>query len=74
MDQYEKDRDNKLESCNQEKEKFKSKIEEKNKKIEIIYRELNELRTKEGKGEANMEQISEDPKQKLYDEIKILKI
>ena len=62
MDQYEKDRDNKLESCNQEKEKFKSKIEEKNKKIEIIYRELNELRTKEGKGEANMEQISEDPK------------
>ena len=62
MDQYEKDRDNKLESCNQEKEKIKSKIEKKNKKIEIIYRELNELRTKEGKGEANMEQISEDPK------------
>ena len=67
-------RDNKLVSFNQEKVILKSEIEEKNKKIEIIYRELNELRVKEGKEEANMEKISEDPKQKLYDEIKLLKI
>lgn len=67
-------RDNKLVSFNQEKVILKSEIEEKNKKIEIIYRELKELRAKEGKGETNMVQISEDPKQKLYDEIKLLKI
>ena len=74
LDQYEKDRDNKLEQFNQEKEILKSEIDEKNKKIEIIYRELNELRAKEGKGEADIKKIEEDPKQKLYDEIKELKL
>ena len=49
-------------------------IDEKNKKIEMIHRELNELRIKEGKGEADITKLSEDPKQKLYDEIKELKI
>lgn len=33
-------------------------------------RELNEIRTKEGKSEANVDSLIEDPKQKLYDEIK----
>ena len=40
------------------------------KKLEVALRELNELRAKEGKEEANMEKMLEDPKNKLYDEIK----
>ena len=74
LDQYEKDRDIKLEQFDQEKKILKSEIEEKNKKIEIIYRELNEFRAKEGKGEADINKIEQDPKQKLYDEIKELKL
>ena len=73
LDQYEKEKDTNLESFNNEKQILKSELEEKNKKIGIIYRELNELRAKEGKGEADITKISEDPKQKLYDEIKELK-
>ena len=73
LDQYEKERETNLESFNNEKQIFASEIEEKNKKIEIIYRELNELRAKEGKDEADITKISEDPKQKLYEEIKQLK-
>jgi len=74
LDQYEKDRDIKLEQFDQEKKILKSEIDEKNKKIEIIYRELNEFRAKEGKGEADINKIEQDPKQKLYDEIKELKL
>ena len=73
LDQYEKEKDTNLESFNNEKQILKSELEEKNKKIGIIYRELNELRAKEGKGEADITKISGDPKQKLYDEIKELK-
>ena len=51
-----------------------SDLDDKNKKLEVALRELNEIRNKEGKGEANMEKIMEDPKQKLYDEIKEYKM
>ena len=56
-----------------EKEVLESEVEDKKKKLEVALRELNELRVKEGKGEANLEKMADDPKQKLYDEINDLK-
>ena len=70
LDQYEKDKDIKAKEFQHEKDVLQSEIEDKTKKLEVALRELNELRAKEGKGEANMDQMMEDPKQKLYDEIK----
>ena len=70
LDQYEKDRELKLKKFNHEKDVLLSELDDKNKKLEVALRELNEIRVKEGKGEANVEKMMEDPKQKLYDEIK----
>ena len=73
LDQYEKDKEDKDKEFQHQKEVLQSEIDDKSKKLEVALRELNEIRAKEGKGEANIEQMSEDPKQKLYDEIKELK-
>ena len=70
LDQYEKNKDITVKKLQHEKDVLQSEIEDKTKKLEVALRELNELRAKEGKGEANMDQLMEDPKQKLYDEIK----
>ena len=73
LDQYEKDKENKAKEFKHEKEVLQSEVEDKTKKLEVALRELNEIRAKEGKGEVNLDQVAEDPKQKLYDEIKDLK-
>ena len=73
LDQYEKDKENKAKEFKHEKEVLQSEVDDKTKKLEVALRELNEIRAKEGKGEANLDQMAEDPKQKLYDEIKELK-
>ena len=73
LDQYEKEKEDKDKEFQHQKEVLQSEIDDKSKKLEVALRELNEIRAKEGKGEANLEQMSEDPKQKLYDEIKELK-
>ena len=73
LDQYEKDKENKAKEFKHEKEVLQSEVDDKTKKLEVALRELNEIRAKEGKGEANLDQMAEDPKQKLYDEIKDLK-
>ena len=70
LDQYEKDKELKLKEFKHEKDVLLSELDDKNKKLEVALRELNEIRVKEGKGEANVEKMMEDPKQKLYDEIK----
>jgi chromosome segregation ATPase len=71
LEQNEKDKEIKLKELQKEKEVLEYEIKDKSKKLEIALRELNELRSnKEGEGEANKEITSEDPKQKLYDEIK----
>lgn len=73
LDQYEKDRENKAKEFKHEKEVLQSEVDDKTKKLEVALRELNEIRAKEGQGEVNLDQMAEDPKQKLYDEIKDLK-
>lgn len=73
LDQYEKDKEAKAKEFQHQKEVMQSEIDDKTKKLEVALRELNEIRAKEGKGEANIEEMTEDPKQKLYDEIKELK-
>ena len=73
LDEYEKDKEDKAKEFKHEKEVLQSEVEDKTKKLEVALRELNEIRAKEGKGEVNLDQVAEDPKQKLYDEIKELK-
>ena len=73
LDQYEKDKEDKVKEFKHEKEVLQSEVDDKTKKLEVALRELNEIRAKEGKGEVNLDQVAEDPKQKLYDEIKELK-
>ena len=73
LDQYETEKDNKEKQFQHEKEVLQTEVDDKSKKLEVALRELNEIRAKEGKGEANLDQMAEDPKQKLYDEIKDLK-
>ena len=70
IDQYEKDKEIKLKEFQHEKEVLQSEVDDKRKKLEVALRELNEIRAKEGKGEANIQKMMDDPKQKLYDEIK----
>ena len=52
LDQYEKDKENNLKEFQHEKEVLLSELEDKKKKLEVALRELNEIRAKEGKGEA----------------------
>ena len=73
LDQYEKDKEDKAKEFKHEKDVLQSEVDDKTKKLEVALRELNEMRAKEGKGEVNLDQVAEDPKQKLYDEIKDLK-
>ena len=70
LDQYDKEKDKKDQEYKHQKDVFQSEIDDKTKKLEVVLRELNEIRAKEGKGEANVNSMVEDPKQKLYDEIK----
>ena len=70
LDLYEKDKEEKLKEFKHEKEVLQSELDDKSKKLEVALRELNELRVLGGQGEANINQMMEDPKQKLYDEIK----
>ena len=70
LEQSKKDKESKLKELQKEKEVLEYEIKDKSKKLETALRELNELRSKEGEGEANKEISSEDPKQKLYNEIK----
>ena len=70
IDQYEKDKEIKLKEFQHEKEVLQSEVDDKRKKLEVALRELNEIRAKEGKGEANIQKMMDYPKQKLYDEIK----
>ena len=70
LDFYEKDKEERLKEFKHEKEVLQSELDDKSKKLEVALRELNELRVLGGQGEANINQMMEDPKQKLYDEIK----
>ena len=70
LDLYEKDKEERLKEFKHEKEVLQSELDDKSKKLEVALRELNELRVLGGQGEANINQMMEDPKQKLYDEIK----
>ena len=70
IDQYEREKEIKLKEFQHEKEVLQSEVDDKRKKLEVALRELNEIRAKEGKGEANIQKMMDDPKQKLYDEIK----
>ena len=70
LDQYEKEKEKRIKEFQHEKEVLQSEVDDKQKKLDIALRELNEIREKHGEGEANMEKMMVDPKQKLYDEIK----
>ena len=69
LDLYDQEKETKLKEFQHEKEVLKSELEDKSKKLEVALRELNELRTSGGQGEANIDKLMQDPKQKLYDEI-----
>ena len=70
LDQYEKEKEEREKEFKHEKDVLLSEVNDKTKRLEVVLRELNEIRTKEGKSEANVDSLIEDPKQKLYDEIK----
>ena len=70
LDQYEKEKEEREKAFKHEKDVLLSEVNDKSKRLEVVLRELNEIRTKEGKSEANVDSLIEDPKQKLYDEIK----
>ena len=74
LDQYEKQKDEKEKQFKHEKDVLLSDVNDKTKRLEVVLRELNEIRIKEGKSEANIDSLVKDPKQKLYDEIKANKI
>ena len=73
LDQYEKEKEEREKEFKHEKDVLLSEVNDKSKRLEVVLRELNEIRTKEGKSEANVDSLIEDPKQKLYDEIKVIK-
>ena len=73
LDLYEKEKEEREKAFKHEKDVLLSEVNDKSKKLEVVLRELNEIRTKEGKSEANVDSLIEDPKQKLYDEIKVIK-
>ena len=70
LDQYEKEKEEREKEFKHEKDVLLSEVSDKSKRLEVVLRELNEIRTKEGKSEANIDSLIDDPKQKLYDEIK----
>ena len=70
LDQYEKEKEEREKEFKHEKDVLLSEVNDKTKRLEVVLRELNEIRTKEGKSEANVDSLIKDPKQKLYDEIK----
>ena len=70
LDQYEKEKEEREKEFKHEKDVLLSEVNDKSKRLEVVLRELNEIRTKEGKSEANIDSLIEDPKQQLYDEIK----
>ena len=70
LDQYEKEKEEREKEFKHEKDVLLSEVSDKSKRLEVVLRELNEIRTKEGKSEANVDSLIDDPKQKLYDEIK----
>lgn len=69
LDQDEKDRDEFLQKYDTLKENSETQIKELSKKLEITLKELNEQRVASGKEEINVDQMMNDPKQKLADEI-----
>lgn len=69
LDQYEKEKDQREKEFKHEKDVVLSELNDKSKRLDVVLRELNEIRTKEGKSDANIDSLIGDPKQKLYDEI-----
>ena len=69
LDQDEKDRDDLMERFKKQKENYENQIKDVTKKLDVTLRELNDLRMASGKEEISVDQMMEDPKQKLADEI-----
>ena len=69
LDQDEKDRDDLMEKFKKQKENYENQIKDISKKLDVTLRELNDLRMASGKEEISVDQMMEDPKQKLADEI-----
>ena len=61
----------KKKNLNMKKKCYNLKLMIKPIKIEVALRELNEIRANDGKDEANLDQVAEDPKQNYIMKLKI---